>query len=667
MPEEEVVPGSRESVHQFYRSVLEPGRGRVVDAREHRCSPEGARAVVTAGVGQGLDGRPQQRVYLLDLSSGELSPLAPDLPGVQRLGCWSRDGARVAFLADGGSGLFSVQVVAADGSEGPRQLPLTGHSAESVEWLPDGRGVLVVAAEEGASAGVLSGSGRVQPKDQRREPWEPSVHRSDVGLVGWRRAFILDASGAGPVRQASPDGINVWEVCRAGEELAAVVSAKPFEGDWVGSWVGRGGPDREAWRALYRPQNQLGCLVASADGSRLAVIEGIASDRGLVAGEVVLLEEGSEPRRLDTSGVDATWIEFRGRDRLAVAGLRGSRTVILELDLAGGALVSRFELPGTTSDHFNPRAAVHPGGGLLLTAAAWRTPPAICLLEGGRLREIRSLADPGGDWLRQRLGEIREVSWVAPDGNEISGLFAVPAAGEAPYPTVLNVHGGPAACWRPVWPVPEELSAALLVACGMALFLPNPRGSSGRGQEFLALELGDYGGGETEDLLSGLDHLVAAGLADPERLAVYGVSHGGYMSCWITTRTDRFRAAVAGSPVTDWYSQHFGSNIPDFDVMFLRADPLRAGGAHYERSPVFFAHRSKTPTLLSAGLQDRCTPPGQAEEFHQALAAAGVETELVIYPEEGHGIRQIPAMIDFGTRMSGLFGRELLGQRPSER
>ena len=278
-------------------------------------------------------------------------------------------------------------------------------------------------------------------------------------------------------------------------------------------------------------------------------------------------------------------------------------------------------------------------------------------VERGRKSEIASLSHPGFEWLQGQIGAVREVSWPAPDGLEISGLLVEPRRGSRPFPTILAVHGGPVGRWESEWPGRDRLQYAYLSSRGFAIFMPNPRGSCGRGQEFLELEVGDYGGAEVEDHLSGLDHLVAEGVADPRRLGVLGVSHGGYMACWITTRTDRFAAAVAGSPVTDWYSQHFASNIPDFDVQFLGVGGPGPGGPYFERSPVFFANRSRTPTLLTAGQLDRCTPPGQAVEFHEALLAAGVETELALYPEEGHGVRDSLALADFAARACSWFER----------
>ena len=138
-----------------------------------------------------------------------------------------------------------------------------------------------------------------------------------------------------------------------------------------------------------------------------------------------------------------------------------------------------------------------------------------------------------------------------------------------------------------------------------------------------------------------------------------GQSYGGFMACWLPTRDDRFRAAVALSPVTDWYSERFGSNLGAWVGDFLDGQPRPSGGQYYDRSPVLFAHDDRTPTLLTAGARDRATPPGQATEFHNALVEQGVASDVVIYPAEGHGVDSFPALIDCSTRIVAWFERHM--------
>jgi len=192
----------------------------------------------------------------------------------------------------------------------------------------------------------------------------------------------------------------------------------------------------------------------------------------------------------------------------------------------------------------------------------------------------------------------------------------------------------------------------LLVSRGYAVLHPNPRGSSGRGREFAAAVVGDMGGADTHDYLSGIDAMVERGIADPARIGTMGVSYGGFMSAWLVTQDQRFKAAVAGSPVTEWYSFTYTTNIPRWGLLFLdNADPEEAGNQVHERSPVLHASKATTPTLLTAGAKDRCTPAGQAREFYQALTGHGVDSALVIYPDEGHGVSRFPAVTDYLARL----------------
>ncbi|MHB1523766.1 MAG: S9 family peptidase [Candidatus Dormibacteria bacterium] len=645
-----------EGAWEFFRRVLEPGLDLPLAATDFQVAPDGRRALWTAETRHQLAGRAGSRIYLTDLDNRGTRPLIVDPLPAQYGGRWSPAGDRVGFIATLHSGQPALHVVDPNPpSRSYEVLALSGFMPEALEWAADGT-ILVLAAEEGAEMGVTAGSGQLPAAgDEEAEPWWPEVRSG--GLGGWRTVFAV-TPGGGNIRRLLPEGINVWEFGVAGELLLAVVSDRPTEGDWTHSRLELLNLQSGERRVVHRPRRQLRSPVISPDGSRLAVVEGLASDRGIVYGDILEFPTSGGPGRvLPCAGTDVSYLRFRDRSHLLATGVRRQETVVAELDLDRGAVAIHLQDVVTTSGRFTPDAAPHPEGGALLALESWGSPPILARAELGRASEIASLSHPGFEWLRGQIGTVREVSWSAPDGLEISGLLVEPRQGSRPYPTILAVHGGPVGRWESEWPGRDRLHYAYLSARGFALFMPNPRGSCGRGQDFLEVEVGDYGGAEVQDHLSGLDHLVAEGVADPRRLGVLGVSHGGYMACWITTRTDRFAAAVAGSPVTDWYSQHFASNIPEFDAQFLGADGPGPGGPYFERSPVFFAGRSRTPTLLTAGQLDRCTPPGQAVEFHEALLASGVETELALYPEEGHGVRDALALADFAARSCAWFDR----------
>jgi dipeptidyl aminopeptidase/acylaminoacyl peptidase len=248
---------------------------------------------------------------------------------------------------------------------------------------------------------------------------------------------------------------------------------------------------------------------------------------------------------------------------------------------------------------------------------------------------------------------VERITWQAPDGLEIQGWLLTPKSA-APHPLIMNIHGGPVWHWRPMW-LGRGATVLTLIKHGFAVFFPDPRGSAGRGQDFARTVVGDMGGADTYDFISGIDQLVARGIADPNGLGVTGGSYGGFMTASLITQDSRFAAAVALAPVTNHVTEHLISNIPHFVQLFLADDFRRPGGKYFERSPIMHAHRANTPTLSICGALDRCTPSEEAIQFHNALLEAGVASELAIYPEEGHGIRRWPAAIDCAARTVGWF------------
>jgi dipeptidyl aminopeptidase/acylaminoacyl peptidase len=196
---------------------------------------------------------------------------------------------------------------------------------------------------------------------------------------------------------------------------------------------------------------------------------------------------------------------------------------------------------------------------------------------------------------------------------------------------------------------------------GYAVFLPNPRGSAGWGQPFIEEVYGDLGGADTTDILSGIDHVLASFDLDASRIGVTGGSYGGYMTYVLITRDERFAAAVALAPISDYFAAHWTCNIPEFIRRFLADEPENALGRYRDRSPLHDVARCRTPTLHGVGSLDRCAPPTQGEFFHRAMLEHGnAESVLVTYPEEGHGVASFPAIIDYLSRIFDWFDRHLV-------
>jgi dipeptidyl aminopeptidase/acylaminoacyl peptidase len=255
------------------------------------------------------------------------------------------------------------------------------------------------------------------------------------------------------------------------------------------------------------------------------------------------------------------------------------------------------------------------------------------------------------------------------DGKQIEAGLLLPAEYEKDrrIPMVALVHGGPTGRWADTF----NSWGQLLTARGYAVLYPNIRGSTGYGHEFLTLNKADWGGGDFKDVMAGVDHMIKEGIADPDLLGIGGWSYGGYMAAWAVTQTDRFKAAVAGAPMTDLASEYGTeeATINPYDTWFL-GTPYENLQLFIERSPITYVGSATTPTIILCGERDLTDPIGQCQQFYRGLRRYDVATELVIYPREGHGIREERHQIDLLQRMLDWFKTHLrqddpLGQGPA--
>jgi dipeptidyl aminopeptidase/acylaminoacyl peptidase len=270
---------------------------------------------------------------------------------------------------------------------------------------------------------------------------------------------------------------------------------------------------------------------------------------------------------------------------------------------------------------------------------------------GEKVDAPRQLAPPADRlYNHRRLAEERLIEWTN-DGLSLEGTITVPPEGSAPYPLVVYPHGGPHS--RTV--VGFNFTAQILAANGYLVFQPNFRGSSGYGRKFLDADRNDLGGGDMRDILKGIDALIAQRLVDPRRQFLFGTSYGGYMTCWLVGHTRQFSAAVAQNPVTDMHVMWGLSDIRSWTQWELGGRPWEIAEKMRRHSPIAYVDQVSTPTLLFHSRDDRRCPLPMGRMYYQSLLAREVPTEMVIYPNEGHGIRQPRHQADVLRRMLAWF------------
>jgi dipeptidyl aminopeptidase/acylaminoacyl peptidase len=245
------------------------------------------------------------------------------------------------------------------------------------------------------------------------------------------------------------------------------------------------------------------------------------------------------------------------------------------------------------------------------------------------------------------VGETEVIKWKSSDGQDIEGLLTYPVNYKAGtrVPLLLVIHGGPAGVFsqtylagRGVYPI------ASFASRGYAVLRPNPRGSSGYGQKFRFANIKDWGGGDYQDLMTGVDHVIGMGVADPERLGVMGWSYGGFMTSWVITQTKRFKAASVGAAVTNLMSFIGTADIPSFIPDYFGGQPWENLEIYRTHSAMFNAKGVTTPTLIQHGEADERVPISQGYEFYNALKVQNVPVRMITFPRMPHGLNE-PKMV----------------------
>lgn len=642
-------------------------------ASDPQVSPDGRQVVYVRNHADIMADRYRQNLWLVDTAGTNHQPLTSGSENHSQPR-WSPDGTRIAYVGNQ-DGKPQLYVRWLENDREARLAQLT-ESPAALAWSPDGTRIafsMFVPARPKPFVQMPAAPRGAEWADRARFV-DQLVYRRDGR--GYRRAghthvFVVPADGGAPLQVTQGDFDHGGTVSWTPDGKALVFAANR-----------RADADYEPRRdTLYRLELGTGALTTlfehagpvvgpqvSPDGRWIAFRAFTDRERAYQQQELWLVgSEGGEPRRLaaeldrdigplywagDSRGVYFQYDQF-GDTHIGLADLRGAaREVVAGV---GGASVGR-PYPG---------ASYSVGGGTIAFTRASTERPAEVAVATRRGKVTRLTALNENLLGQRRLGAVEELWYESSvDGRRVHGWIIKPPGFDPArkYPLVLEIHGGPFANYGPRFSYELQSYAA----AGYVVLYTNPRGSTSYGAEFADLIHHAYPGHDHDDLMDGIDAVIAQGYVDPERLYITGGSGGGVLTAWAIGMTDRFRAAVVQKPVINWYSFAFVTDIPIIATRYwFGAMPWDDPEEYLRRSPISLVGNVTTPTMVLTGEEDWRTPISESEQYFQALKLKGVEAALVRIQGAPHSIVHRPSnAIEKVLHVIGWFDRYDAAARP---
>lgn len=543
---------------------------------------------------------------------------------------WSPDGKWIAFLSnrkDNRNNLYRLSLA------GGEAEPLTDlkSSVNNFNWSPDGRHIAYTTSDTKTEEEEKNDRGR---NDFR---WVDENFKM-------ARLYVIpvekDGNGKREARKLTTANYHVGEFdwSADGSRIAFSHSKTPTANDWPTADISVVEVANANVSVLANTAAAEDSPVYSPDGKFIAITASDIPPRWAQAGVVQIYSTtGGQPKSVMASFDGQPGIIGWSADskRIYFSEAKGTGTQIYVVDVAANRIDEIKSTPAVLSLFSINRAGTTMG----FIRQTSDTPADVFVSSVTEFAPVQ-ITRVNADLKLPAIGRTEVIRWKSKDGREIEGLLTYPVGYEAGQrvPLLLNIHGGPAGVFqqtflggRGIYPL------ATLAARGYAILRPNPRGSSGYGVEFRRANIKDWGFGDYHDVMTGVDKVVEMGVADPERLGVAGWSYGGYLTSWIVTQTNRFKAASAGAPVINLMSFNGTADIPGFIPDYLGGQFWEIQELYQKHSPLFNVKSVTTPTMIQHGEADVRVPISQGYEFYNALKMKGVPTRMLVLPRQPHG------------------------------
>ncbi len=631
----------------------------IEQVRSAALSPNGKLAAYTVSQNRSLDdkaGGAWSRLFVVDLASGEVRPFVTGKVSVGGVK-FTPDGKYLSFtITRGVEAKSQVWVLPVDGGEA-QVATNSATGVGSYDWSPDGATLYYIDTDAPSEQ-----EEQLKEKGFNLSPFEENLKHRAIRQIAF-------AWGSEPGENtALVEGMATWslKVSPDGKWLVFGASERNLiDLKYVFQDLYRLNLESGEFGLIVDTPGKLGGYAISPDSKSLAWT-GAATQQDHSTSSLFLCDlDGGNSANLTPE-------KFLGHIRSVV--WRDKKTLLYQSD---EGVFPKLSLQ-SVSKRVPSRKVVLDSeqAGVMLSMPASRAGVMNMVLvghNGTTPRELYQWTGKGGlkrlthhnpGLAETDLGEQRVVKWTARDGLEIEGILMLPVGyTSGTFPLIVHVHGGPESNHTNGWLSRYSTPGQVQCGKGYGMLLPNYRGSTGRGLEFAMASYGDPAGKEFDDIVDGVDYLIAEGMAEKDRVGVMGGSYGGYATNWLTTYySERFAAGVAFVAVSDLVSKRFLTNIPYEDEYVHMGKPVREmWDLMLERSPVKYAAKSKTPLLILHGDRDHRVHFSQSQEMFRAMKMAGhPAVRLVYYPGEGHGNRKRFGRVDFLNRSMAWFDHYLL-------
>ena len=631
-------------------------------------SPDG-RHIVYSVQSSDRPGRPYSRLWILDVASRQAHRIGSDSASNP---VWSPDGSLIAFTGreDDESGLM---IVKPDGTGETLLAPIRGtnhplpSSGDRMTWSPDGKQIAFISATPGPEEDANG-----DPMVITRYLYKPTASEGLTRFNDNRRLhiFVVDIASK-QVRQLTTGDHYEHSIdwSPKGDEILFVSNRSPdpdrfFNYDIFAVKVGDGAIRRlsDTKSAEYRPQ-------WSPDGRTIAFQ---ATTRPLTSSETTM--EDTHVWVMNADGSSRRELCRVDNRQGAPKWSRDGQAVYFTIQERGTTRVYRQALGGGSPTLVNPEHGSTGswslvGGDRIAYAMTKPDSPAELYMkpvaaEASAIEQLTSLNRSLLSGLA--VAPVEAFTFKSFDGTEVESFITKPigATSGSKYPMVVMIHGGPHGQQGPAF----NSKAQVYAARGFASLMVNYRGSTGYGQKFADAIFKDQNGGEAKDVMAGVDAAVSKyPWIDRDRLGIEGGSYGGQLTNWIITQTDRFRAAVPAAGISNLVSFNYMAYYHDYLAVEFGAFPHQDGlmDVLWERSPIRYVHKVKTPVMFVHGENDNDVPIAEAEQYYIALRDVGVKSIMVRYPREGHGIRETKHLVDIIDRSLQWYREHFAGSSPT--